>query len=228
VEAVTRAKEVDEEMKRIIKQIEYATWNWVDPLWELTQNDEWNVTTNSANSIQAYALNQYVDLAGMSQQEKTIFIQNLRLDYQFAPSMTDATTGDAVRMIWMVTDQPIKQTDFIGPGWRFAGLNAENCAIMQEDVWTVTTSSAAWSTTPVLTSSVSNGLMTSTASDRLYLHGYVQVVTRKIGPTTSTLSSVQFGGVRLVLDVEAREEPMYQYLMRLMRSYELQQSPDRD
>jgi hypothetical protein len=215
-------------MKRLVKQIELATWNWSDPLWTLTQNDEWQILSNTANNISAIALNQYIDLAGLSQQEKTIFIENLRIDYQAAPSMTDAIAGDAVQLIWMVTDKPVTATSFIGPGFMGSDMNAENCAIFQQDVWTVTTSSASWSTTPVLTSSVAHGMMTSTASDRLYLSGYVFLNTRKIGPTTSPLSSVAFGGVRLVVDIEAREEPLYQYLMRLMRSYELQQSPDRD
>ena len=41
-------------------------------------------------------------------------------------------------------------------------------------------------------------------------------------------STVAVTGARYMLRATAKEEPEYEYLMRLKRSYELQNEPDRD
>lgn len=216
-------------MKRLIKQIEAAAWGWEDPdpnLWGLIQSGgEYEVLSNSANSISAVALNQYIDLAGMSMREKTMFLEGLRIDYQVPPSGVEAIAGDQIEIYFLVTDIPATTTSFVGPGFANSDLNAENCALMLSHTWTFTTDTASWSSTPQLTSQTSNGMMMATSSDRLYFSVYQVLKTRKVGGATqSTLSRVVVPGVRVVLDMEAKEEPEFQYLMRLRRSYELQQS----
>lgn len=213
-------------MKRLIKQIEASRWQWegaVPNLWDLIQNGEWTVLSASANIITAISNTQYIDLAGMSQREKTLFLKGLRIDYQNVPTMVDAVAGDAVSIVTMVSDVPVEATDFISPGFAYSTMNAENCALYQQDVWTATTDTAAWSSYLQNTATIQNGMMEATASDRIYFSAYVSISTRKIGATTSTLSSVVVPGLRVVLDVEAKEEQDYRYLMRLRRSYELAQ-----
>ena len=227
MEAFTGTEEVDE-MKRLIKQIEPSTWNYDGALWSLVSSGEWEVLSNSANNIRAISEIQYIDLAGMSQREKTLFIKGLRIDYQFVPSMTDAITGDALNLAFLVTDQPPNQIDFAGPGFGFTTMNAENCALFQQDVWKATVDTAAWSSYLDNTARVQNGMMEATSSDRIYFQAFCIVNTRKIGATTSTLSNVFVPGFRLVLEVDAIEEPEYQYLMRQRRAYELAQSHDED
>ena len=64
------------------------------------------------------------------------------------------------------------------------------------------------------------GSLEPTASDRIYCYRIVSL--------TGTDGSYGVYPVRYLLRAEAKEEPEYEYLMRLKRSYELQNQPDRD
>lgn len=80
-----------------------------------------------------------------------------------------------------------------------------------------------------LVAQTSNGMMKATASDRLYYSIYFQLNALKIGPgPTSTIDRIFVPGHRVVIDVDPKEEPDHQYIMRLIRSYNLQQDPDID
>jgi hypothetical protein len=220
-------------VKLLSKQIEACVWSWetaVPGLWELRQLDgAYEILGNSANNILARADNQYIDLAGMTQQEKTLFIEGLQVEYQFAPSASDAIAGDQIEIIFMITDKPVGPLDFGNPGFASTQLNAENCALFQQDVWSFTQDSAAWSSYPTLNSRVTAGSMMATASDRLYVSVFQRVITRKIGAgPTSTIDNITIPGFRYTVNVDVKEEQEYRYLMRLRRSFELQQSTDRD
>jgi hypothetical protein len=218
-------------MKQLVKQIEALAFRYgAGPLWTIGQSGgEYELTGASANSPRAFALNQYIDLAGMSQREKTMFIEGLRIDLQGAPTATEAVPGDSITFTILVSDVPATQTSFVGPGFAYSDMSAQNCALALTQTWMFTQDTVSWSTSPTLWSQTSNGLMTSTASDRLYVSVYAFPTTLKIGPgPTSTIDNIAIPGLRLVVDVEAKEEADYQYLMRLRRSYELQQSPDVD
>ena len=216
-------------MKQLLKQIEAMALTYgAGPLWTLTANGEYEELNMSANGPRVIALNQYIDMAGMSQREKTMFIEGLRIDLQVPPSATDAVAGDAIQVSLLVSDVPATQQSFVGPGFKGSDMNGENCALYLTQTWMFTQDTASWSTSPTLWNQTTNGMMTSTASDRLYFSIYVVPLTRKIGPTTSTIDNITVPGYRLVVDVDAKEEADYQYLMRLRRSYELQQTPDVD
>ena len=64
------------------------------------------------------------------------------------------------------------------------------------------------------------GSLEPTASDRVYVYRVISI--------TGGDGVYNFYPVRFILRADAREEPEYQYLMRLKRSYELQQTLDRD
>ena len=215
-------------MKRLVKQIEATVGQWEVPtpnLWGFTQvGGEFEVLSNSGNDVRAQCLNEFIDLAGMSMREKTLFIQGLRVDYQLPPEGVEAAPGDQLNIIVMVTDVPASAISFVGPGFAQADMNMENCALMLNHTWTFTTDSSAWSSIPQLTAETVSGMMEATSSDRLYVSVYQKVITRKIGGTTSTLEKVTVPGLRIVCDIDAKEEAEYQYLMRLRRSYELNQS----
>jgi hypothetical protein len=66
------------------------------------------------------------------------------------------------------------------------------------------------------------GSMKPTASDRVYSYRAV------IFGTPFTGDRVDMTGCRHVLQAMAKEESDHEYLMRLMRSYQLQQEPDVD
>ena len=65
-----------------------------------------------------------------------------------------------------------------------------------------------------------------TASDRIYC--YRLVIPDASQAPAATIVSINVPPARYLLQVEAREEPTYQHLMRLKRSYDLQQQPDVD
>ena len=69
------------------------------------------------------------------------------------------------------------------------------------------------------------GSMSPTASDRVYSYRVV-VAAGVIGGPGATSMFVY--PARHILRAEAKEEPDHQYIMRLLRSYELQQEPDVD
>jgi len=223
-------------MKRLVKQTEALAWSYdlpTDPgKWTLrSTGGDWEVDKNTVNQISCISLNQYIDLAGMSQREKTLFIRGLGVQNQFAPTATDASPGDQIENIILITDKPANRFSFFGPGFAGSQMSAENCALCLQQVWAFTQDSASWGSYPVLQSEVSHGMMTATASDRLYLSVFSKVITRKgsaTGQPVSGIDNVVIAGIRVVVDVDAMEEPEYQYLMRLRRSYELQQSHDED
>jgi hypothetical protein len=215
--------------KVLTKQNEAVAWSWNSPLWECeTAGTNWEFENPGGNISRAYSLNNYIDLTGLSKREKTVFIQNLKIDYQFIPSATDAVAGDGVTAFFIVSDIPLTLAG-LTPGYGFNNSSAQNCALFQQDVWKATQDTAQWSSYLELAGRVRNGLMSATASDRLYLSMYYELNTKKIGTApVSTMSNVTFPGVRLVVAVDVKEEPEYQYLMRLKRSYELQQRYDED
>jgi len=223
-------------MKRLVKQTEALSWQYNLPanpnLWTLkSSGGDWVIENASSNNITCLSLNQYIDLAGMSQREKTLFIRSLVIQNQVAPSATDATPGDQIENVIIISDIPADRLSFLGPGFNGSGMSMENCAVYLQQVWAWTQDSASWGSYPVLSSEVSHGMMTATASDRLYMSVFSRVITRKTSSTgqpVSTIDNVLVAGIRAVVDVDAKEEAEYQYLMRLRRSYELQQSYDRD
>ena len=64
------------------------------------------------------------------------------------------------------------------------------------------------------------GSLEATASDRIYCYRVVLY--------SGAVARFDVYPARYILRADAKEEPEYQYLMRLKRSYELQNQPDRD
>ena len=74
---------------------------------------------------------------------------------------------------------------------------------------------------PVLSEEHQSGSLSPTASDRIY--SYRLLIVGAVGDT-----SVVLPPVRHLISAEAKEEPEYQHMMRLKRSYDLQNEPDVD
>jgi hypothetical protein len=83
---------------------------------------------------------------------------------------------------------------------------------------------AAWG---LLTLTAENffGSMEPTASDRIYSYRVVSVSNDTSGTATDNIFIYP---ARHLLQVKAKEEPDHEYMMRLLRSYQLQQEPDVD
>ena len=69
------------------------------------------------------------------------------------------------------------------------------------------------------------GSMEPTASDRIYSY---RVVVPSNLTTSTSMTELTIYAARHLIQATVKEEPEFQYLMRLMKSYQLQQSPDND
>ena len=67
------------------------------------------------------------------------------------------------------------------------------------------------------------GSLGPTASDRVYTYRLIGV-----DPTQASVAIISAWPCRYLLRADVKEEPEYEYLMRLKRSYELQNEPDND
>ena len=217
-------------MKRLVKQIEVLQFNYSAPLWDIVQSGgEYVLANNTANNARAQTLNQYIDLAGMTQQEKTAVIKGLEIQYQAPPSMTNAVAGDAVQIAMLITDVPATGLSFIGPGFAVSDISMQNCILHRLETWAVTTESGTFASFLQKVNETVNGMCDVTTSDRIYVSIDVSIFSTKIGAgATSTLDSVTVPGFRVVLSADVTEEPDFVYLMRQRRAYELQQSYDED
>jgi hypothetical protein len=217
-------------MKRLVKQLEVLQFNYSAPLWDIVQSGgEYVLANNTANNARAQTLNQYIDLAGMTQQEKTAVIKGLEIQYQAPPSMTNAVAGDAVQIAMLITDVPATGLSFIGPGFAVSDISMQNCILHRLETWAVTTESGTFASFLQKVNETVNGMCDVTTSDRIYVSIDVSIFSTKIGAgATSTLDSVTVPGFRVVLSADVTEEPDFVYLMRQRRAYELQQSHDED
>lgn len=221
-------------MKELIKNIGFvvASKQSGPPVdWDYAYNGDWtHGAPGLSNQIFAYSLNNYIDLAGLSLEEETVFVEAIGLSYDYLPVTTDGVTGDSMSVQILVTDVPLKTPNLIQPGAPFGpAISSNNFALHQIDNWTITTDTASWGQYPVLTHRIKNVQPFATASDRLYVSVYVQGNTLVVGPgTVSTITSFTWPSMQVKLLCNTKAEPEFQYLMRLKRSYELQQSYDED
>ena len=221
-------------MKELIKNIGFvvATKQTGPPVdWDYQYNGDWDhAPAGLSNQIYAYSLNNYIDLAGLSMEDETVFVEAIGLTYDYLPSVTAAVTGDSMSVQILVTDIPLTTPNLIQPGAPFGpAISSNNFALHQVDNWTVTTDTAAWGQFPVLTHRIRNVQPFATASDRLYVSVYLTGNTLVVGPgTVSTIETFTWPSMQLKVLCNTKAEPEFQYLMRLRRSYELQQSQDID
>ena len=105
-----------------------------------------------------------------------------------------------------------------GPGFSVSELNFEHVLYARNNAYSTTVDLAA--TWPQLVSTHQFGSMSPTASDRLYCY--------RIVTFDNTVTSISLPSARQLLVVNAKAEPEFESLMRLKRSYDLQNEPDVD
>jgi len=198
--------------------------------WDVTQLGGYEILSSSSNAFKMIGSG-YIDVAGLSMDQKTVLIEQLSLQYQFPPFCTNGVPGDAISISIIVADVPVDEIDHIGPGFAGSTMSAQNCFIHRVQNWVVTVDSSAFGSNMAIESETITGLAAATTSDRIYYSVVMAIETKVVGPDppgVSTLDSVTFPGVRVVLGVGVKEESEYVYLMRQRRAYELQQEPDVD
>ena len=213
-------------MKTLAKEIPNLTVLKAGPVFTMEAADQsgWELVTGTTNSF----INQtFFDLAGMSQREKTLFFEAAALQEVLAPFATAATAGDTIIVTDIMSTQQLRpnealafsaQGNFADSG---SSLNYEQTIYGRVRIFNVDLDNAAGGYYITLADN-QMGSLQATASDRIYC---TRVVSFGTGNSNGN-HGVSYA--RYLLRANAREEAEYQYLMRLRRSYELQQTYDED
>jgi hypothetical protein len=171
----------------------------------------------------------YIDLAGMAINDKTLFFQGATIQEPLNPLVFNQAAGDSLIMVDVMSQIPLTNDEYsllltkgnLKDGSGFKSLTFDQTIYLRIRSFVVDLDTAAWGSM-VLVSDNQMGSLDPTASDRVYCARIVSMGS----PTTS--DRIDIPGVRYILRATAKEEPEYEYLMRLKRSYELQNEPDRD
>jgi len=177
-------------------------------------------------SGQIFASETFFDLAGLAMDDQTIFPSGITCQRGTSPLLNAAAPGDNFIMLDVISAIPIDMTNDVlnwfnvGPGFPGSTLNFEHVLYMRGQRWTVDIDTN--SIFPLKADEWQAGSMMPSASDRLYSYRVVLI------NTGNTSNRILTPSGRHVMQVDAIAEPEFQYLMRLKRSYDLQQTPDVD
>lgn len=171
----------------------------------------------------------YIDLKGMSIDEKTLFFEGAAVQDVNNPAVFNQAAGDTITIMDVMSAIPLTDTEYtllavygnLAQNPFGDSLTFDQTIYLRIRSYVVDLDTAAWGSM-VLVSDNQLGSLSPTASDRVYCSRVVAVGT----PTTS--SQIDVMGCRYLLRANAKAESEYEYLMRLKRSYETQQRFDRD
>ena len=199
--------------------------------------NQYSITSNLSGWTQPYPpqgvfmSKNYFDLAGLSMREKTLFFKGATVQQWANPSGTALAAGDLCIITDVMSSSPMTDNElngfatygnFAGPGTTLSsGLTFEQTIYARRREYAVSLDLAAWGSMQ-LVSDDQLGSMSPTASDRVYSYRYIFI------QLAGTNKELNVFGCRHLLSAEAKEEPEFEYLMRLKKSYELQQSYDED
>jgi hypothetical protein len=201
-----------------------ATWDFkAVPL--LGANQGW---INLGSGV--FASETYFDLGGLAMDDKTITPAAMTVQYGTFPAAQNGVAGDTYEVLDVMTSIPVDISDltivaqwlYQGPGMVGTTLNFEHVLYCRRQRWTLDLDTNVGFF--LKADENQSGSMMPTASDRIYSYRLFVVYPR----AGSTLDRVVTQDARHIMQVDVTEEPTYEYLMRLKRSYDLQQSPDVD
>ena len=171
----------------------------------------------------------YFDLAGMAIDEKTMFFEAAGTQTVVPPKATGGAAGDNCLIFDIMSSSPLTDTDlanFVAFG-NFAQPNAvltwDETIFARSRLYGITINEAAIDYM-VLLNEEQFGSMSPTASDRIYSYRVVIV----LGASPESMGGLIVYPARHILRATAKEEPDHEYIMRLLRSYQLQQESDVD
>ena len=207
-------------MKTLIKEFERLAVDQDETGFNILTGSNWRNLGGGA-----FVCDTYFDLAGMSQQDKTMFFSGATVQDVSGPSVNPATAGDLIRVADIMTTTPITDLEavlYITDGNLLGTtqtLTFDQTIYGRVRVYNMDIDNLAGSYA-ILLHDDQTGSLSPTASDRVYCYRAVVIV--------GSQARYDVLGARYILRAEAKEEPEYEYLMRLKRSYELQNEPDRD
>ncbi len=213
-------------MKILKKEFDTLTAPKSDGDYQPASGSGW---VQSAHYPGTYYNASYIDVSGLALGEETLFIKSAAVQRGSYNYILPAIAGDRMYVYDLMTSIPIDiakqdiQDDITNRGLGMIGttLNFEHVIFNRMQVFSYDVDFA--NGTAIKVDEAQCGSLSPTASDRIYCY-------RLVGFTTD--ANPDGGGVlapvRHIIELEAKEEPTFEYLMRLKRSYELQQQPDRD
>jgi len=227
MEEISRKKEVVK-VKLLHKGLGQVIFSVTGPNIVATSNS--SVTQLASFPTYAvYAQSSYFDLAGMTQQEKTIFFETVSVQNAYNPLIQGGHTGDGLFETVLLTTTPIPENQLllevgIGPGLPDSFVDWSQVVYYRNRTFSQTADLAGFTSLPI-TSENKMGSAYPTASDRVYIY---RILTAQVVSGSAQFTQLATSGCQIVLGASVKEEPEFQYLYRLMRSYELQQSHDED
>ncbi len=210
-------------MKTLSKEFSFVAIDQNNPnVWSVESGGGWRMLTPNN-----FVSDSYFDLNGMSQREKTLFFEGASVQEDRAPFHASGAAGDSIIVYDLMcntslTDAEVLQYvalgNFMGSG---AGIGFQETIYGRIRQYTIDLDTAAWGFF-IQVSDNQIGSLEPTASDRIYCYRIINVGL----PATAT--RIVLSSARYLLRAEAKEEADYEYIMRLKRSYDLQQSYDED
>ena len=198
--------------------------------WNIQKNGTYGSWTQFGGSGSGFFISRtYFDLAGMSMDDKTLFFEAAGTQTVLSPKGQSSLAGDNCIIYDIMTATPMTDTElanFTAFG-NFAQpssvLNFDETIYARSRIFGITVNEAAIDHM-VLLNEEQFGSMSPTASDRIYSYRIVI----PLGVSAQSMGGLLVYPVRHILRATAKEEPDHTYIMRLLRSYQLQQEPDVD
>lgn len=194
--------------------------------------ETYNIVSNEGNwreipgSPGLYIASTYFDLGGLTIDDKTLFFQGATTQELKNPTFFPATAGNNLQIADLMCTTSLTDVEaaFYLFGANFNVSNSSDLTFHQTvygrvRVFNMDLDNLAGGYS-ILLSDTQTGSLESTASDRIYCYRVVQY--------NGADTRFDIFPARYILRASAKEEPEFEYLMRLKRSYELQNEPDRD
>ena len=171
----------------------------------------------------------------MAMDDKTLFFEAAGVQSVLAPLANNTGAGDSCIILDLMSTRPLTDSQVLltlSYG-NFAGnatadgqgpLSFEETIYARTQMFVRHVDTTAWG---YITMTDENffGSMEPTASDRIYSY---RLILASQGTESGDMDQLFVYPARHLLRSTAKEEPDFQYMMRLMKSYQLQQSPDVD
>ena len=219
-------------MKTLAKEHQYLQLVRSGPDWSVQfTKGSWRKI-----GVESFVSENYFDLAGMTMEDKTLFFEAAGVQSVLAPLANNTGTGDSAIIMDIMCTRQITDSQLIatliygnmagnqGVTGSQGPLSFEETVYARTQMFVRHVDTAAWGYL-TLTDENFFGSMEPTASDRIYSYRLV-FLSALTGATNTT--EVTIAPARHLLKSAAREESDHKYMMRLMRSYQLQQSHDED
>jgi hypothetical protein len=213
-------------MKTLAKEFGLLQVDKVGPVYTLDtslSNSNWRQLSPGGGSFIA---NTYFDLAGLAMDDMTLFFEGAAMQEILPPSITVGTAGDLINIIDIMCTTPLTDNEVFLYGTYANIIGAGSALTFDQTIYgRVRTFNMDLDNLAggyfITIGDNQTGSLEATASDRIYCYRLVAI-------SATADSTIAVTGARYLLRTSAKEEPEYQYLMRLKRSYELQNQPDRD